>query len=370
MLWSDFNLLCKLIMIPVNKPFLPPKSEYEKYLEGIWDRNWLTNNGELVQSLENKVREHLGSNRGLYVTNGTIALQIAIKALKLSGEVITTPFSYVATSSSLVWEGCQPVFADVDSKTFNVAPEGIESLINSRTTGILVTHVFGNPCDLGKLAELAVKHNLKLIYDAAHAFGVKVDGKSIFDFGDVSTASLHSTKVFHSVEGGLVFPNSVDPRTIELMRNFGHDGPHQFSEVGINGKNSELHAAMGLANLNHMAEILEQRERLYSRYVENLTDAPVVFQEWNANATRNYAYMPILLDSEAKLLKLISTLESKDIYGRRYFYPTLDELPYLKQDANIHVAKDIASRIFCLPLYFDLSLDEVDRVCEVICAQA
>ena len=237
-------------MIPVTKPFLPPKEEYEDFLRGIWSRNWLTNNGPLVNELELRLKEYLKVKHLLYLSNGTIALQIAIKALGLKGEIITTPFSYVATTSSIVWENCKPVFVDIDPKTLNIDPEKLETAITKKTTAILATHVYGNPCDIEAIQAIADKHHLKVIYDAAHCFGTKYKGKSVFEYGDVSTTSFHSTKIFHTVEGGAVF--TKDPSMLKrmaYMRNFGHDGPEKFNGVGINGKNSEFHAAMGLVNL-------------------------------------------------------------------------------------------------------------------------
>src|SRR5690606_27065948 len=240
-------------MIPVTKPFLPKVEEYDKYLASIWERQWLTNNGPLVNEFELKLKEYLDVNHLLYVSNGTIALQIAIKALELSGEIITTPFSFVATTSSIVWEGCKPVFVDIDSETFNIDPRKIESAITPSTSAILATHVYGNPCDIDAIQKIADKYNLKVIYDAAHCFGTKYKGKSVFDYGDISTTSFHATKLFHSIEGGAVFTRCPELlKKMSFIRNFGHNGPSDFKELGLNGKNSEFHAAMGLCNLNYV----------------------------------------------------------------------------------------------------------------------
>ena len=241
------------MIIPITKPFLPPLEEYQKYLEGIWKRQWLTNMGPLASELEMKLKEHLGLKHLLFVTNGTVALQMAIKALDLQGEIITTPFSFVATTSSIVWEGCTPVFADIDKDTLNIDATKIEAAITDKTTAILATHVYGNPCDVVAIEEIAKKHNLKVIYDGAHAFGVEVNGRSIFEYGDISICSLHATKLYHSGEGGLIVTkDSVLLKKIASMRNFGFAGSEAFSELGINGKNSEFHAAMGLANIPHI----------------------------------------------------------------------------------------------------------------------
>ena len=233
-------------MIPVTKPFLPPKDEYLELVDGIWERNWLTNNGPLVKQLEESLKEKLSLDNLLFVGNGTIAIQLAIKSLELTGEIITTPFSYVATTSSVVWEHCTPVFVDIDKDSLNIDPNEIEKKITPKTQAILATHVYGNPCDVEAIASIAERNNLKVIYDGAHAFGVKVNGKSIFEYGDITTCSLHATKLYHSIEGGLVITNNKDlQKKLYHMRNFGHNGPENFSELGINGKNSEFHAAYG-----------------------------------------------------------------------------------------------------------------------------
>ncbi|TVP43483.1 MAG: aminotransferase class I/II-fold pyridoxal phosphate-dependent enzyme, partial [Mongoliibacter sp.] len=237
-------------MIPVTKPFSPPIEEYKKYIDEIWERNWYTNNGPLVNQLEKDLKQYLGVSEVAFVSNGTIAIQIALKALGIHKKVITTPFSYVATTSSLVWEGCEPVFADIDSNTLNIDPLKIEELIDEDTQAILATHCFGNACEIDQIEKIAHKHGLKVIYDAAHCFGTKYKGESIFNFGDISTTSFHATKLFHTIEGGAIFSGNKELRKkVSFLRNFGHDGPEKFNGVGINGKNSEFHAAMGLCNL-------------------------------------------------------------------------------------------------------------------------
>ena len=234
-------------MIPVTKSFLPPIEDYIEYLKQIWDSNQLTNNGPLVKELEQKLKEYFDVKHLFFVSNGTIAEQIAIKAADLKGDIITTPFSYVATTSSIVWEGCQPVFVDIDPQTLCMNPDLIEDAITEKTTGIIPTHVYGIPCDVEKIQEIAEKHSLKVIYDAAHTFGGKYKGKSIASYGDISFLSFHATKVFHTVEGGAIITNDDElAHKISYMRNFGHNGPEDFWGVGINGNNSEFHAAMGL----------------------------------------------------------------------------------------------------------------------------
>src|SRR5690554_5547196 len=268
-------------MIAITKPFLPPQDEYQEYLDGIWKRNWLTNMGPLSSDLEIKLKQHLKVKHLLFVTNGTIALQIAIKALDLKGEIITTPFSFVATTSSIVWEGCTPVFVDIDPESLNIDASKIEAAITPKTSGILATHVYGNPCDVLTIEKIAKKHNLKVIYDAAHAFGVEVYGKSIFEYGDISTCSLHATKLYHSIEGGLVISNTPElHKKLKYIRNFGISTFYEFAELGINGKNSEFHAAMGLVNLKYLGFICQKRLALSAYYDEILQNEPLKRPKW------------------------------------------------------------------------------------------
>lgn len=354
-------------MIPVTKPFLPPKTEYQELLDGIWERNWLTNNGPLVNELELKLKEYLGVNYLLFLSNGTIAIQLAIKALDLKGEVITTPFSYVATTSSLVWENCTPVFVDIDPQTLNLDPSKIEAAITANTTGILATHVYGNPCDVEAIEKIAQKHQLKVIYDAAHCFGTTYKGRSVFEYGDVSTTSFHATKLFHTVEGGAVITQNPEVlKKMAYMRNFGHDGPEKFFGIGINGKNSELHAAMGLVNLKYIADILKKRKTLSDYYDRKLARFNMQRPTLTDREGYNYAYYPIVLPSEEMLLKCIKTLNDNWIYPRRYFYPSLTELPYLKEKSGLEVVSSVAPRALCLPLYHTLSFEEIDFVVRLL----
>jgi dTDP-4-amino-4,6-dideoxygalactose transaminase len=295
-------------MIPVTKPFLPPIQEYEQYLKDIWKRNWLTNNGPLVNELELKLKEFLGLKHLLFVTNGTIALQLAIKALGLNGKIITTPFSYVATTSSIVWEGCEPVFVDIDRETCNIDPRKIEEAITSDTVAILATHVYGNPCDVEAIDKIARAKNLKVIYDGAHAFGVKVNGRSIFEYGDISTCSFHATKLFHTVEGGAIVTRDPDLlKKMAYLRNFGHDGPERFAELGINAKNSELHAAMGLVNLKYVDQIIATRKDLSNHYDHFLKTFQGVKPKIAEDIVYNYAYYPLIFNSEKLLLGVQET---------------------------------------------------------------
>jgi len=354
-------------MIPVTKPFLPPQEEYARYLNGIWQRQWLTNMGPLASDLEIKLKDHLEVNHLLFVTNGTVALQMAIKALKLGGEIITTPFSFIATASSIVWEGCLPVFVDIDQDSLNIDVEKIEAAITDKTSAILATHVYGNPCDVYAIDAIAKKYNLKVIYDGAHAFGVQINGKSVFEFGDISICSLHATKLYHSIEGGLVI--TKDPKLLKklaFIRNFGIDGPEAFAELGLNGKNSEFHAGMGLANLKHIMNIHESRKAITERYDEKLKLLKAKKPIWNSNSKNNYAYYPLVFESEELMKQCIDHLRLYEISTRRYFYPSLaSALPYLDHQ-EFEVTDEISKRVLCLPLFVELSLEEVDMICRLL----
>jgi dTDP-4-amino-4,6-dideoxygalactose transaminase len=354
-------------MIPVTKPFLPPKEEYDAYVQGIWQRNWLTNNGPLVNELELQLKKKLDLKHLLFVTNGTIAIQLAIKALGLKGKIITTPFSYVATTSSIVWEGCEPVFVDIDLHTFNIDPTKIEEAIEPDTSAILATHCFGNTCDIDAIDAIAKKHKLKIIYDAAHGFGATYKGKSIFNYGDISTASFHSTKLFHSIEGGAVTTSDANTlKRLAHMRNFGHDGPEKFDGVGINGKNSEFHAAMGLCNLNYLQAILEERRAQSLYYDELLTNLDVQHIKIQEGCGFNFAYYPIVFKTEEAALKAKHGLELKEIFPRRYFYPALSSLDYVKKNGTTTHANSISKRILCLPLYHALSREEQHMISRIL----
>lgn len=354
-------------MIPVTKPFLPPQSEYLEYLDNIWKRQWLTNMGPLASQLEMELKEHLKVNHLLFVTNGTVALQMAIKALEITGEIITTPFSFVATTSSIVWEGCTPVFVDIDSKSLNIDPEKIETAITEKTSAILATHVYGNPCDVVAIEKIAKKHNLKVIYDAAHAFGVEVDGKSIFEYGDISTCSLHATKLYHSIEGGLLISTDAEIlKKLASIRNFGISGFDTFSDLGINGKNSEFHAAMGLLNLKYISDIHNKRKKLADLYNEKLAGLKAFRPLWHTQSEENYCYYPIVLESEELLLKLKTEMDKQEIFTRRYFYPSLaSALPYLPK-LELPITEDISKRVLCLPLFYDLTFEEVDLIARIM----
>jgi dTDP-4-amino-4,6-dideoxygalactose transaminase len=354
-------------MILVTKPFLPPREEYEQYIKGIWEREWLTNNGPLVNDLEISLKRYLNLKHLLYLSNGTIALQLAIRALGLHGEIITTPFSYVATTSSIVWEGCKPVFVDIDPRTLNIDAGRIEEKITPQTVGILATHVYGNACDIAAITAIAEKHGLKVIFDAAHCFGTKYKGRSVFDYGDVSTTSFHATKLFHTIEGGAVFTQCPDLlKKLAFMRNFGHNGPEAFAELGINGKSCEFHAAMGLVNLRYIEDILLKRKEASTYYDTYLQYVKAFKPAITPDTTYNYAYYPLVFESEELLLRCIKTLNNNNVFPRRYFYPALSSnLPYLDK-VDLPVTEDISRRVICLPMYYTLSKGEIDMTMRLI----
>lgn len=362
--------------ILVTKPFQAPYDEISTEIQRAWDTEWLTNNGPILRQLEDGIKEYLGTRDCAVVSNGTIAIQVALRALKVDGEVITTPFSYVATTSSLAWEGCTPVFVDIDPRSFNLDPSKIEAAITEKTTAILATHVFGVPCDVNAIDKVAKKHGLKVIYDAAHCFGTTIGGSSIMNYGDIATLSLHATKLFHSVEGGAIFVNDtiaqkvdsiageVSPLRFEVdrLRNFGHHGPEVFSCVGINAKNSELHAAVGLVNLRYADKIIADRKRQHQCYNDLLQSLPLQYPEVPENVEWNHSYYPVVFTSEAEALAVKDGLESLGIYARRYFHPALNTLNYIDFPGVTPVADQISSSILCLPLYYGLEEDKIMRV--------
>lgn len=355
-------------MILVTKPFSPPIEEYYEVIKGIWDRNYFTNNGPLVQELESQLKEYLDISNLSFLTNGTISLQIALKSLPKKGKILTTPFSYIATSSSIIWEGFSPVYVDIDPDTFNVNSKLIEDLIDDEVVGMLFTHCFGVPCDIKTIDEISRKHSIPVIYDAAHAFGVKFNGVSVLKYGWMSSLSFHATKLFHTIEGGaLVCSNQQDVKIVELQRNFGHDGPEIFNAIGINGKNSEFHAAMGLCNLKYIDEILEKRKSQYLLYKELLKDGELSFQLIEENVTYNYAYFPVIFKNETILKRVVDELNIQDIFPRRYFYPSLNTLEIVKDfHKDCPTAERIASSILCLPIYHDLKNSEIEMICKII----
>jgi len=353
-------------MINVTKTFLPPQSEYGAILKKAWDAGWITNRGVLVQELEQKLKAYLQVPNIIATTNGTLPLQIAIKALGLTGEIITTPFSYVATTSSIVWEGCTPIFVDIHPEYLTIDETKIEAAITSKTTAILATHVFGNPCAIEEIEAIAKKHHLKVIYDAAHCFGVTYKGQSIFNYGDISTCSFHATKLFHTGEGGALFCNELDLfNKLYYHHNFGHKTAESFHGLGLNAKMSELQAAMGLAILPYMSQNIAGRKKAVDIYNTNLDFSKIKRMELRTDTQWNYSYYPIIFKTEAQLLKAQIALNSEQIFPRRYFYPSLNTLDYVKEK-TMPVSESIASTILCLPLYTELNKDEIISICELI----
>ena len=353
-------------MITVTKTYLPPIEEYNALVKKAFDNQWLTNRGELIELLEEKLKVYLKIDWITITNNGTVPLQIALKLFGKGGEIITTPFSYVATTSAIVWENCTPVFVDIHPDYLTIDETKIEQAITSRTTCILATHVFGNPCNVDVIDAIAKKHNLKVIYDAAHCFGVEYDNKSIFEFGDVSTCSFHATKLFHTAEGGAMFTKNKElQHQLFYSHNFGHDGPLAFHGLGINGKISELQAAMGLAVFPYMEEILAERKKVVDLYDTLLDFSKFKKLKIRENTKWNYSYYPIILESEEQLLQVQKRMNDNQIFPRRYFYPSLNTIPYV-QNTPMPISEDTAKRILCLPLYVGLSKNEIEKIASII----
>jgi dTDP-4-amino-4,6-dideoxygalactose transaminase len=353
-------------MINVTKSFLPPIEEYQKYLEGIWERNWLTNNGPLVNELEKKLQEYLGVKHFLFANNGTVVLQMALKLLEKKGEVITTPFSYVATTNAILWEGFTPVFVDINETDFCIDASKIEASITPETVAILATHVYGNPCNIEAIETIAKQYNLKVIYDGAHAFGSKYKGKQILSYGDIATCSFHATKLYHTIEGGcIITDDDTVAQQLKWMRSFGHVVDDYFS-IGINAKNSEFHAAMGLCNLPHLSEIISKRKNLCKTYQTLIKELPLQIPLALEGVEYNYAYFPVVFPTEETMDKAIKLLVEKNISPRRYFYPSLNQLPFIKHDYSCPVSESISLRALSLPLYTELKVEEVNMIVETI----
>lgn len=352
-------------MINVTKPYMPERSKLDKYIDRIYDTAWLTNNGPLVKELTERLKEYLGVKHLLLVSNGTLALQITYRALGVKGKAITTPFSFVATASSLVWEGIEPVFADIDPQSFCLDPCEIKKTVAPDTQVIVPVHVFGGACDVEAIGTIATETGLKTIYDASHAFGVKYKGKGILEFGDAATLSFHATKLYHTIEGGAIaFKNEENYEKAKLLINFGIDGPDSIVGVGINAKMNEFQAAMGLAVLDDIDLIMEKRAEVWNYYEEKLKDN-FQLQKRIPGCTNNYAYFPIMFENEDSLLKAKEILNSNGINPRRYFYPSLDTVEYIK-GANMGNSRDISRRILCLPMYAELETKDINTVSKII----
>lgn len=350
----------------VTRPYFPPIEDYKSYIDQIWDAQQLTNHGPLHNTLEKEIKSFLGVENFHFVTNGTLALQIALRALDVtSGEVITTPFSYVATVSSILWERCTPVFVDIDPKTFCIDVDKIEAAITENTKAIMGVHVFGYPCAVEEIDVLAKKYNLKVIYDGAHTFGCKYNGKSLLDYGDIAICSFHATKVFHTIEGGGIISRGAEMnRKIGLLRSFGHIGDEHF-ELGINAKSSEMQAAMGLCNLKKLKHIVDNRRKICELYDQVLPLEKIQRPEMPKNLEYNFGYYPVAFRDEAACLKVMEILNLNNIFPRRYFYPSLNTLPYVEQ-VECPVSDTLSKRILCLPLYHDLEEETVRQIASII----
>lgn len=352
--------------IYVTQPTLAPLDEVTELMKGIWETGIMTHNGPLVQRFEKEVGEFLGVPSLVSCTNGTIALQMAIKALQLKGEIITTPFTFIATINSILWEGCTPVFVDIDPDTFNIDPAKIEEKITYHTVGIMPVHVFGNACDIEAIDRIAKAHNLKVIYDAAHAVGVKYKGKSIFEYGDISCTSFHATKMLNTTEGGACFAATAGlDEKLRRIRFFGFENHADIVEDGMNGKMTEVHAAVGLANLKYLDMALLDRKKKYMLYKDGLSPIKsLAFQKITEDC--NYSYFPVVFPDEPTLLKVQVKLNENHIYPRRYFYPSVNTFRRLVPYVSMPVSEDLASRILCLPLYYTLSEEDIERIINLV----
>lgn len=360
----------------VTSPLIPPLEEFIPYLEDIWRRKWLTNNGHYHQLLEKVLSEYLGVEYLSLFTNGTLPLITALQALRITGEVITTPYSFVATTHSLWWNGIKPVFVDVDPVTGNLNPDKIESAITAKTTAIMPVHVYGNPCDVERIQAIAEKYGLKVIYDAAHAFGVKLNGESILKYGDMSTLSFHATKTYNTIEGGaLICKDAQTKQRIDYLKNFGFAGETSVVAPGINGKMDEVRAAYGLLELKYVDSAIERRKHLTGLYRERLQGIDgITFMSDMPGVIHNYSYFPIFVDEEkygATRDEVYNKMKEAGIYSRRYFYPLISEFPTYRglssaSKENLPEAHRLADRVICLPMHHELRMDEIEKVISLV----
>lgn len=363
-------------IITVTSPLLPPLEEFIPYLEDIWQRKWLTNNGYYHQQLEKALMDYLKVPFISLFTNGTLPIMVALQALRITGEVITTPYSFVATTHSLWWNGIKPVFVDIDPKTCNIDPEKIEAAITPKTTAIMPVHVYGKPCETERIKQIADTYGLKLIYDAAHAFGVEVKEKSILEAGDMSTLSFHATKTYNTIEGGaLVCHDAETKKRIDYLKNFGFADETTVIAPGINGKMDDVRAAYGLVELKHVDCAISQRQKVAQTYKKELIDLPgISFMEDIPEVRHNYSYFPIFIDSAVCSItrdELYYKLQENNIFGRRYFYPLISEFPTYRglpsaSKENLPEANKIANSVICLPIYNTLELEDVELICKLI----
>ncbi|ECC1691327.1 DegT/DnrJ/EryC1/StrS family aminotransferase [Salmonella enterica subsp. salamae] len=361
--------------ILVTQPFLPELNEFIPYLEKIWENKWLTNNGPFHQQLEKELCRYLGVEYVSLFNNATVALITAVQSLELTGEVITTPYSFVATTHSLMWNNLTPVFVDISRDTFNINPSEIEAAITDKTTAIMPVHCYGNPCDVVAIEKIAKKYNLKVIYDAAHAFGVDFNGESLLKFGDLSVVSFHATKVFNTFEGGVIIcPNAETKLKIDQLKNFGFEDELTIKSTGINGKMSEVNAAFGLVQLNHVNEAISKRKEIHDLYGKLLGNVKgISIAKFDELATKNFSYYPILIEDDYGMSRdeLYHLLQKHNIFSRRYFYPLISNMDLYKNmksagKKNLRIAHDVSNKVLCLPIYVELDLDTARYIAKVI----
>jgi len=349
----------------ITKTYLPNVEKYKSYIDEIYENAHLTNNGPLVQRLERRLEQYLGVKNVVLVANGTLALSAAYSVLNLTGDVVTSPFSFVATTSSIISSGLNPIFSDIDPYTFNINPNLIKEIITEKTSAIVPVHAFGNPCNIDEIHHIAQQNDLKIVYDAAHAFNVLHKGQSVLSFGDISILSFHATKLFHTIEGGAMIIS--DNRLAEKARkfiNFGLNDNGIPDGLGINAKMNEFEAAMGLCVLDDIDQILNDRKTIVNSYEESLGGA-LQLQKYNADSTRNYAYFPVVFESKSQLLHIQKELNRLQIFPRRYFRPSLNKLSYIEQEYVCPVSESLSSRILCLPLSHKVD-DKYQKVIDTV----
>lgn len=358
--------------IQVTKSSMPPLEEYIDEIKGLWESHWLTNMGKKHLELEEKLNDYLKTSNITLFTNGHLALECAIAALNLTGEVITTPYTFVSTTHAIVRNGLKPVFCDINPEDYTIDVTKIEELITEKTSAIIPVHVYGNVCNIEEIQKIADKHNLRVIYDAAHTFGVTVNEVGIGNFGDVSMFSFHATKVFNTIEGGaLTYNNPKLQQVLNDVKNFGITGPETIEYIGGNAKMNEFQAAMGLCNLRHVDEEIEKRKLVVDRYIENLSNIKgIILSKPQKGVKSNYAYFPVIFDGFKKDRdQVFEELKESNIIARKYFYPLTNSIECYQDEYNVDdtpVAKHIAEHVLTLPLYSDLEIEDVDRICEII----
>jgi len=352
--------------INVNRVYLPPKERYLEYIDRIYESGWITNNGELLRELEDKLCEYLNVKNVVLLSNGTSALEIAYRVLDINRAVITTPFSFVATTSSLVANNINPIFCDIDPNTLCIDSSKIEQVITEDTQAIVATHIFGNICNIEEIEKIAKRYSLKVIYDAAHTFGVKYRNKSAVSYGDISVLSFHATKIFHTIEGGAIVTDDDElAKKARYIRNFGIENEETIPYLGINAKMNEFEAAMGLAILSDIDKIIKSRREIYQVYEKELREF-VKFPHYSNKISKNYGYFPIIFNSEDELLRVKDALNRENIFPRRYFYPSLDTLNYIKHRQYMPISRDISKRVLVLPMYVGLSKREQSKIVHLI----